>query len=280
MTSIHARIPPNMKDAVLAAKRRGEPAGTVIKDELDENPGTKPKSPGSSILTMKKSKTLSMPLPQLPGNPCAVMDEQRAGQDDDSDVEVEDEASASKENDPPQFPSPRVVQVTRRAHMTKRPLSDLPTPTEDESNDEDPSGLSPSERNIAINALYSSSPLSTATDGSRQNLKLAERSRSLHFTNGGLQEASKDRLAVVPFDNNDNENDAAPATKRLCLWGGKENPTESQGLEIPTASAARPTVTSGVPGATKLAAGVTKKLASMSTVSGKGARPRVGLRRL
>ena len=278
MTSIHARIPPNMKDAVSAAKRRGEPVGTVIKDELDERPVAKPKPSSSSTTTMKRPQTLTTPLPEAPRIPYTAPASQRSDLDEISDAEAEDEASASKENDPPQFPSPLSAQIARRADTTKRPLSDLPTPTEAELDDEEPSGLSPSERNIANNTPYFFA--ATTTNTLRQNLKLAERSRSFNFTSRGLLDASKDGLAIVPFDIDADDGEEPPATKRLCLWEGKENAMELQGFERPTALAVRPTIVSGAPGTIKAAAVATRKSASMSSISGKGGKPRVGLRRL
>lgn len=280
MTSIHARIPPHMKNAVLAAKRRGEPAGTVIKNELDERPVVKPKSSSSSTMVMKRPQTLTTPLPEVLRNTYTVPASQRAEPDENSDAEEEDEASASKENDPPQCPSSLTAQIARRSDLTKRPLSDLPTPTEAEINDEDALGLSPSDRNIANNAPYFSVPLATSFESSRQTLKLAERSRSVNFTSRGLLDASKDGLAIVPLDINADESEEPPATKRLCLWEGKENATENQGPERLTAPVARPAFLSGASGTTKSAAGPTKKLASMPTVNSRSARARIGLRRL
>ena len=47
-----------MKDTVLAAKRRGEVAGTVTKADLDERPSIKRKISGSSSVVIKKTRAL------------------------------------------------------------------------------------------------------------------------------------------------------------------------------------------------------------------------------
>lgn len=273
MTSIHARIPPHMKDAVLAAKGRGEVAGMLSKDDLDERPSIKRKTTSSSNVVMKKTQAFFSPSSEIPAN-------KPSDRNDNSDEDAEDEASASKENDPSQSPSPVTVQNTRRPALTKRPLSDLPIPKEPESEDEDASGLSPSARNIANNTTSFPGHLATNSENSRQTLKLAERRRSVNFSSRGLQDASKDGLAIVPLEIKGDETEDHPTGKRFCLWDGKENSTQGQGVEELTAAAARPAPGGGAMGATRPAAGVLTKPASASIGGGKGGRPRVGLRRL
>lgn len=274
MTSIHARIPPNLKDAVLAAKRRGEVAGMVTKEDLDERPSTKRKaSSSSSVVMKKKTQAFLSPSSGVPANG-------PSDRNDNSDEDAEDEASASKENDPSQSPSPVTVQSPRRPALTKRPLSDLPIPIEPELDDEDASGLSPSELNIANNTPSFSNHLATTLENSCQNLKLAERSRSINFSTRGLQDASKDGLAIVPLDIKGDEPEDHPIRKRLCLWDGKENSTHGQGVERSTAPATRPAPGGGAMGITRPAAGTVTKPDSASIVGGKGGRPRIGLRRL
>lgn len=273
MTSIHARIPPNMKDAVLAAKRRGEVAGMVTKYDFDEKPSTKRKTSCSSSVVMKKTQAFFSPSSEIPAN-------EPPDRNDNSDEDAEDEASASKENDPSQSPSPITIKSPRRPALTKRPLSDLPIPIEPEFDDEDASGLGSSERNIANNTLSFSIHFAANPENSGQNLKLAERSRSLNFSSRGLQDASKDGLTVVPLEIKGDETEDQPTGKRLCLWDGKENSIHGQDLEKPTAPTARPASGGGAIGVTRPAAGAVTKPASTSIVGGKGGRPRVGLRRL
>lgn len=273
MTSIHARIPPNMKDAVFEAKRRGEVAWMVTKDDPDEKPSTKRKTSCSSSVVMKKTQAFFSPSSEIPAN-------ELSDRNDNSDEDEEDEASASKENDPSQSPSPVTVKSPKRPALTKRPLSDLPIPIEPEFDDEDASGLGSSERNVANNTPSFSSLFAAHPESSGQNLKLAERSRSLNFSSRGLQDVSKDGLAVVPLDIKGDETEDHPTGKRLCLWDGKENSIHGLVVQKPTAPAARPAPGGGAIGVTRPAPGTVTKPASTSIVGGKGGRPRVGLRRL
>ena len=113
ITSIHARVPSNLKKAVIEARTRGE----------------------------EKQKA-EITIYEAPDN---------------SDTENDDEASASKENDPSISPTtvtpPPIVPLRRNTTLGKRPLSDLPTPEEPPSEDESQpqSHLSASEQNIAAN---------------------------------------------------------------------------------------------------------------------------------
>ncbi len=276
MTSIHARIPSHLKHAVLEAKRRGEATGTVIRDEPDERPSMKIKPFSSSCVIMKKAQSTTSPLPGL-------LVSQPLDCEENSDDDVENEASASKENDPSQSPLPVMVQSPRKPSLTKRPLSALPTPTEPDSDEEGPPSLSPSERNIANNTPYFSSPPAKSIDRPRQNLKLAERSRSVNFTSRGLQNAGKDGLGIVLFDIKVDETEAPPAQKRQCLWHGKENSTEGHGVEKPMNQATRPAIIGGGAssfGIARPASGAINKPVSASNLVNKNSRPRVGLRRL
>lgn len=275
MTSIHARIPPNMKDAVLAAKRRGEKAGTVKKADLDERPSIKRKTSGSSSVVIKKTQALFSPSSEILAN-------ERSDRNDYSD-DSEDEASASKENDPSQSPSPITVPSQRRPALTKRPLSDLPIPIEPEFDEEHASGLSPSERNIVNNTSLFPGYLPTNQEMPCQNLKLAERSRSVNFSFRsfrGFPNTSKDELAVAPFEVKGDETEERPTGKRPCLWGEKEKSTRGQAVEKLIAPASRPALGDWAIGATRSAVEAVTKQASGSILSGKGGRPRVGLRRL
>lgn len=270
MTSIHARIPPNMKDAVLAAKRRGEVAGIVAKDDLDERPSMKRKTSGSLSVVVKKTQTFFSPSSEIPPN----------GPSYRNDSSDEDEASASKENDPSQSSATIPLQSPRRPVLTKRPLSDLPIPIEPEFDDEDALRISPSERNIANNTPFFSSHVANNPEHSSQNLKLAERSRSVNFPTRGLPDASKDEFAFVPMDIVGDEAEDHLTGKRLFLWDGKENSIPGPSVEKPSALATRLAPGGGSIGAARPAAGAETKPASASIVGGKGSRPKVGLRRL
>lgn len=289
MTSIHAQIPPEMKEAVLEAKRRGEAAGTEMKEEIIPRPGMNVKFASSSSVVMKKLPShLALTQAASARRVQSAPTSQIMGGDKSEDTEAEDDdASASKENDPSLSPSPVTTpQSPRRPMLAKRPLSDLPTPIEPDSDCEDAAGLSPSERNIVNNTplLPASAvvPISSSsfTDPTRRPSTLAERSRSVNFTSRGLQDASAEGLAIVPFEDKTSSDDGPPATKRVCSREGKENVSEGSNEVKPAASIMRPA--SANVGSTKTSTGVVRKVPAAGAV-GTGnvkARARVGLRRL
>lgn len=125
MTSIHAPIPPNLQDAVLEAKRRGEEHGSG----QQYNPGERPTGPGSSSTVtsvVMKNQTIS--------------DAQQGGEGRDENSSSITSNSANlpddpmeddgKENDPFSSLSPMHLsrESSRRDILGKRPLSELPTP--------------------------------------------------------------------------------------------------------------------------------------------------------
>lgn len=283
MTSVHARIPSRMKEGVLQAKRRGEVVGSVIMDELDERPLIKTKSSSSSLLVMKRAQISNSGSPGIVASQPPICENCS-----DSDIDY-DEASASKENDPSQSPSPVMTQSPRRPTLTKRPLSDLPTPPEPDSEADGTTALSPSERNIVVNTPYLSSPLgTTSVVCPRPNIKFTERSQIGNFISRGLQDVSRDGLGFVHFDINvDAEAEEPPAQKRLCVWAEKGNSTEVN-MTYPqswlTAAAAR-----SVPGVSGVASTSSaaplrpnfhKHVSGSNMVNKNAMRSRIGLRRL
>jgi len=290
MTSIHAQIPSEMKEAVIEAKRRGEDAGTEMKEEIIPRPRMNGKSASSSTVVMKKLPS-HLVLAQTAGarRVQSAPTSQVMGGDsiEDTEADEDDEVSASKENDPSLSPSPVTTpQSPRRPTLAKRPLSDLPTPVEPDSDCEDASGLSPSERNIVNNApllpVSASTPASSSasTDSTRKPSTLTERSRSVNFTSRGLQDASADGLAIVPFEDKASSDDGPPAAKRVRSGEGKENVSEGSNEVKPLVSIMRPA--SANVGLTKTITGVVRKApaAGMVGTGSVKARPRVGLRRL
>lgn len=145
MTSIHAPIPPDLKDSVADAKHRGEDPSSIRREEdtFTQRPRKQQRlHPG----TIKKS--IRRPNPS----------------DDISDSENEDPASASKENNPSLSSTP--VRLTppspRKNALGKRPLSVLTMPYPEDpdadmmlvdSDSEHERGLtkSSSEQNISAN---------------------------------------------------------------------------------------------------------------------------------
>lgn len=283
MTSIHARIPSLMKDEVLEAKRRGEVVGCAVRDERDARPLIKTKSSSSSCVVMKRAQISNS------GSSGVLASQQpMCEQSSDSDMDY-DEASASKENDPSMSPSPVMAQSPRRPTLAKRPLSDLPTPPEPDSEDDGATALSPSERNIVANTPYLSSALGTTSEESlRQNIKLTERSKIVKFTNRGLQDVSRDAVGNALFDIKvDAEVEEPPTQKRLCVWAEKENSKEVH-LANPQswlpAAAARSV--SGMSGAASTSSPALLRLSfhkpvpSSNIVNKNAMKPRMGLRRL
>lgn len=144
MTSIHARVPGNLRQAVDAAKTRGEedrPSPTsqtevsVLESRMDRRQVP-------TLLRRKLSSHVWRPSP-LPLVRAPEVDGDPELSDDEEDHDP------SKENDPSQSPSP-VMQSPRSPRknvLGKRPLSELPTPTEPEED------MTESEKNVAVNQL-------------------------------------------------------------------------------------------------------------------------------
>ena len=230
MTSIHARIPPNLRSAAIEARTRGE---------------EKQKS---------GVKTYEAP------------DHSDTGEDDEVSASKENDPSIS----PSPVSPPPTIQPRRNTILGKRPLSDLPTPEEPPSDDESQthSHLSASERNIAANTTPnlsgSFSSLSFANTSATSNEAKNSNQASHPFSFPGctnpissrpragtvpqLTELSPAAAASAPFAftftglptsssiTNANPNstpyyDAVeqqpPSAKRLCSGEGKENITEA-----------------------------------------------------
>jgi ubiquitin-conjugating enzyme E2 S len=133
MTSIHAPIPPNLRDAVLEAKRTGEEHGSEPHYEVATRSTA---SRTSSIATLAVTKN------QAESNP------RDAGQENHNNAllssvgfsDIPDdhgEGDDAKENDPSHSP-PLVLlnhESSRRNVLGKRPLSELPTPVDPDSTD-------------------------------------------------------------------------------------------------------------------------------------------------
>jgi ubiquitin-conjugating enzyme E2 S len=135
MTSIHAPIPPDLKDAVMEAKRTGEERGSG--PHYEAAAAARPTaSRASSIATSAVRKNQ------------AESNTQDAGQENDDNAllgslgfsDVPDdhgEDDNAKENDPSHSPSLALSnhESSRRIVLGKRPLSELPTPIDSDSID-------------------------------------------------------------------------------------------------------------------------------------------------
>ncbi|KAK4862183.1 hypothetical protein LT330_003321 [Penicillium expansum] len=177
MTSIHAPIPLNLKDAVTEAKLRGEEAGTTLEDKEEDAVIQRPrKQARTHAATTKKTtrnttaiETTSQPQypSQSSSNPFA---QPSPPMTDDFDSESDDPASASKENNPTLSPSPVhfAPPSPRKTALGKRPLSVLSIAYLEDSDadmmlidsDNDTPAMTSNERNITANTRSrTSSPL-------------------------------------------------------------------------------------------------------------------------
>ena len=257
MTSIHARIPVNMRQAVDAARRRGEVDQATINAKTEGcDPASRTKSrPGSTLLRKKLPSTLLRlsALPLLHGSAVGEND----GLPDD-----EEDHDPSKENDPSQSPSPVTEnpRSPRKKVSGKRPLSELPTPTDPED------GMTDSEKNIAVNQ-DSEDAANIAFDPPKKSPRLAVTSASAYGCGRSRGEtvdvpsvaaACAEAIPVSGDDGNQN-------------FEHKDGHHFSQNTKVATragpnsdAASLRPTL---------------RKVSNMSSIKAK-AQPRVGIRRL
>lgn len=267
MTSIHASVPLDLRDAALAAKRRGEePGDTTTLEDSEQRPTIKSKSVSSSSVIMRKHpqrlvSTQSAPTPRL------------ATQAAEISANEEDEDSASKENDPMLSPTPVPVQIPRRPTLVKRPLSDLPTPTEPDEESTETSYLSPSNQNVVNNTF--SIPTDAEQSESCKAASITTQHQAVNFTGRGLQDANPNGLAALAVEANTTDDGMRPA-KRICSDESKENMSAERLVKLPE----RPQ--SATNSATKVAAPAPRKASAPASVgvgNAKG-KARIGLRRL
>ena len=214
MTSIHAAIPHELREAALAAKSRGEEPGAIVVENVERRRKVKYESMASSTVVMENLPH-RLSSTQLIPSPLQLAQERDPTREDD-------ENSECKENDPMLSPSPVPVLPQRRPTLAKRPLSDLPVPIEPPSDSGNAPLLSPSEQNIANSSAMTSS--NSRTGSSRKDSQLAERNTSMD-TNGRLQDVWSNDMATKPLQDQVAEDDPRPS-KRVCSEEGKENASE------------------------------------------------------
>lgn len=259
MTSIHARIPFEYLDGVNAAKRRGETAGTAIREDAEQRQTSNIRSTGSLSSTVIRNLPEGITSTQLATSNAHQTLEGLAG-------EVESDMSESKENHPSLSPPAVPAPSPRRASLAKRPLSDLRIVESEYDVDGRPC-LSPSEQNV-VNKVNPSAG-SAASDSSWKGLQSAERSQSGNMTGRSVQETGANGVGSIGSEGR--------PTKRICSDSGKDNAFETwedkKLIEKPLPEISAGTMV-GVP--------VYKKAptsSSLGTSSVKG-KIRVGLRRL
>ncbi|KAL2795756.1 UBC-like protein [Aspergillus keveii] len=302
MTSIHAPVPDDMRDAVTEAKMRGEDADTAVPEQHQEEAIRNLRSrkgAGTRIqsLTMKKRQPQRREHPTTP----------EPQQDSDDENENENPACASKENDPSLSPSPvklaavpssRALSLSPRKNAHgKRPLADLTTAMDVDpfvSDSEDllvpdmVDGMTASERNIAANTNTPSIPFMTPTRETRSRSRdpsPQRKSPKLSLLNRGPNNTARIRGESTDMDMQIYED--APED-------GKENHSSSlknPGTAIPRSANPLAILTSsstplGAPSASGSNPGLLKPAPGhgMRKVSGSGglkkAKPRIGIRRL
>ena len=277
MTSIHARIPPELKGAVEAAKRRGEEAGTELKERAEIRPSMSRKPASTSGVVMKKPPHLTLVQSDSTSRSISAPVPRPQATEDLSEDEVEND-----ENDPSLSPSPVTIPTTspRRPTLSKRPLSDLPTPIEPESDSDDQGPRpSPSEQNIAANAPFyapATSPAPSDYDTHQELFKLAERRHSVNFMSPRAQVDSSASI-IRPFEDAEDREDGGRPKKRVCSGEGKEN--FGEGPVSPPATTEAPKAAS-MPNATLPKPVVGNGARKMSAAAASKAKGRAGLRRL
>ncbi|MCJ1233539.1 hypothetical protein MMC14_001497 [Varicellaria rhodocarpa] len=161
---------------------------------------------------------------------------------DPSDSE-DDEASASKENDPALSPTPVTAPLPnpRRPTLGKRPLSDLPTPVDTEANDDDeaPPILSPSEQNIANNAPPLLPSASSNAPGTPPRRLQPQRFTKMNSPVSSTVPQSATGLAISTTRDRE-QSDQQPSSKRLRPTEGKKNVSAAAAAKAEKSSTTMP----------------------------------------
>ena len=265
MTSIHAAIPDELREAALAAKSRVEEPGAVVVENIERRRKLKYGSMASSTMVMENLPDRLSSTRLIPSPPQLVQERNRTRDDDEN--------SECKENDPMLSPSPVPALPQRRPMLAKRPLSDLPVPAEPPSDSGNTPLLSPSEQNVTNGSALISS--NTRAGSSRKGSKLAERNTSMN-ANGRPQDIGLNDMATQPLQDQVARDDPRPS-KRVCSEESKEIALEEHGyIRLPEGSL--PVVN----GMSREALSIPRKASAPSStnVGAVKCKSRVGLRRL
>ncbi|KZF26481.1 UBC-like protein [Xylona heveae TC161] len=281
MTSIHAPVPRHLKTAVLEAKGRGEEAGMEIKEDKAEQKGAGRRSASGKVMMKKRPQAATAQLGQGTVTSAPdISERERPGQplslnqiDEHDSSDEDDEASASKENNPSLSPSPvAFCPPSPRKHVLgKRPLSDLPTPIDPEEY-----GLN---ENIESNNIELSSTdecnanamqANPSADGPRKSPKLVMRSKGINASGRIRNDLAEGKEAAITLTAE------GPSHEPIAIFDeSKENAVNpavtAQTTCNPDKKSAKLLLHPAKPAANR-------KVSGAST--GKGAKPRVGLRRL
>ncbi len=257
MTSIHARIPAGLRHEVDAARRRGEAEQSSVAAE------TQARAPVSRIHSRVASTLLRTKLPSIQArpSPLPLFRDASAGEKQELSEDEEDH-DPSKENDPSQSPSPVIPspRSPRKNVLGKRPLSELPTPTDPDER------MTESEKNIAVHQ-FSQNATTVGSGPPKKSPKLA-------ITCSGANEFGRlrDETADGPCSTGSCVQSVAPSAddeKENIEQEDAGNSAEITKMPIRVASTSdaaplRPTL---------------RKVSNISSSRGKP-QPRVGIRRL
>lgn len=246
MTSIHARIPADMRQLVDEARRRGE-----VPEEIGSSRTNQPSSlPLGRRRMAHELRLTAFPQPRIP-----------TSNDDESTEsdEENDEHDPHKENDPSQSPTP-VIQSPlspRNRVLGKRPLSELPVPTSTDCDD----GMTASEKNIAVNQGNSEN----TAESDEPARKAAKLTRTHPITGGS------DRFGGSSFSN------------RSAVW--VDSPVswadDKENISVTSTKKSTPSIMQP-PARPQLAVQKTSSSSgnSTSSVKSKANKPRTGIRRI
>lgn len=193
MTSIHAPIPPHLRDAVLEAKQRGEEHGSKPECDARERPAV---SRSSSVATPGVMKNQAIPNAQVAA---------RKSDNSPSSItfslvdlpESREENDDVKENDPSHSPLPMLLspESSRRHILGKRPLSELPTPIDPDgvdprttsTDEDDPTGQLPQVDNgLSSEPVKKSPKLDVSARSLNIHGKLRQEDRSIPVKNSSV----------------------------------------------------------------------------------------------
>ncbi|KAL2858273.1 ubiquitin-conjugating enzyme/RWD-like protein [Aspergillus pseudodeflectus] len=304
MTSIHAPVSDDMREAVTEAKMRGEDADTAAPERQQEEPYRNLRSrqgAGTRIqsLTMKKRQPRRSEHPTTP----------EPQQQSDDENENENPACSFKENDPSlspvklaAVPSSRALSLSPRKNAHgKRPLADLTTAMDVDpfiSDSEDllvpdmVDGMTASERNIAANTNTNTAsiPFMTPTRETRSRSRdpsPQRKSPKLSLLNCGPNNTTRLRGENTDMDmqiyedspEHGKENHSSSSLKNPAAAGVMRSANPLAILTSSTTTSGASSASGSKPGLLKPGSGL-----GIRKVSGSGglkkAKPRIGIRRL
>lgn len=302
MTSIHAVVPSDLKDAVKAAKHRGEDPSSIREEQDDDIPQQRRRKQqrlqtGTTRKSSRKPTTQPSPNPEPPTT-------HQTPDDPASDSENDNPASASKENDPSLSPTP-VRQATpaspRKSALGKRPLSVLAVSYQEDPDadmmlvdSEEPHSatMTTSEQNISANRCARSpispvrkSPKLTLSKGTNASASFRHRDDlDLQIYEDVPDRTVNEFTSRFSGDGKENRDSAGGGLNAKGKGGLQTAKATTAGANVPTTgqtpamsrSAKSPSLS------TSSSSKVSKKVVGNGArkVSAPKAKPRIGIRRL